>query len=82
MPNTLRDAPDIDRGTAASALQTLLSKLVALTLDAKQAHWNVTGPGFLPLHSITDEFVADLRVWSDRIAERAVRSARPSTHGR
>jgi starvation-inducible DNA-binding protein len=29
---------------AASALQKLLPDLVALSLNAKQAHWNVTGP--------------------------------------
>jgi starvation-inducible DNA-binding protein len=41
-------------------------------LHAKQAHWNVTGPGFLPLHALTDEIADDARTWADRIAERAV----------
>lgn len=73
-----------DRLTAGSALQDVLPRLVALTLDAKQAHWNMTGPGFLPLHALTDELAADTRNWADRIAERAVAlgfvvDARPAT---
>ena len=68
----LQTVPDTARLTAASALQKLLPELVALTLDAKQAHWNVTGPAFLPLHALTDEIAADTRTWVDRVAERAV----------
>ncbi|MGH9250294.1 MAG: Dps family protein [Acidimicrobiales bacterium] len=64
--------PDRARLTATSTLQKLLPELVALSLDAKQAHWNMTGPAFLPLHSLTDEIAADARNWADRIAERAV----------
>lgn len=81
---TTLPAPDTARLAAVSALQTLLPEIVALGLDAKQAHWNVTGPSFLPLHALTDEIAADTRVWGDRIAERAVAlglhvDARPST---
>ena len=84
MTSTVQTAPDNDRLSAASALQELLPRLVALTLDAKQAHWNVTGPAFLPLHSLTDEIAADTRTWIDRVAERAVAlgfpvDARPGT---
>ena len=80
----LPTVPDTARLTAASTLQKLLPELVALTLDAKQAHWNVTGPGFLPLHSLTDQIAADTRIWTDRVAERAVAlgltvDARPAT---
>jgi starvation-inducible DNA-binding protein len=70
--------------SAASALQRLLPELAALTLQAKQAHWNLTGPGFLPLHALTDELAADTRAWADRVAERSVAlgftaDARPAT---
>jgi hypothetical protein len=68
----LQTVPDTARFTAASALQKLLPELVALTLNAKQAHWNVTGPAFLPLHTLTDEIAADLRTWVDRVAEHTV----------
>jgi starvation-inducible DNA-binding protein len=57
---------------AVSAMQKLLPELVALTLDAKQAHWNMTGPGFLGLHQLTDAMAVDGRAWADRLAERAV----------
>lgn len=81
---TNTEAPDTAHLSAAHSLQSLLPQLVALTLDAKQAHWNVTGPAFLPLHALTDELAADTRTWADRAAERAVAlgssvDARPST---
>ncbi|MGH9230149.1 MAG: ferritin-like domain-containing protein [Acidimicrobiales bacterium] len=57
---------------AASALQKLLPDLLALSLDAKQAHWNVTGPAFLTLHALTDQIAADAIGWADRVAERAL----------
>ena len=57
---------------AASALQKLLPDLVALSLNAKQAHWNVTGPAFLPLHALTDHIAVDALRWADRVAERTV----------
>lgn len=49
-----------------------MPELVALTIDAKQAHWNVTGPGFVPLHALTDQLADDSRAWTDRLAERAL----------
>lgn len=70
--STTLPAPDSARLAAVSAIQKLLPEIVALTLDAKQAHWNMTGPGFLPLHTLTDEIAADGRAWADRLAERAV----------
>ncbi len=84
MTITTMDAPGTAQLIAASTVQTMLPRLVALTLDAKQAHWNVTGSGFLQLHALTDELAADLRTWTDRLAERAVAlgspvDARPAT---
>ncbi len=69
---TLTTVPDAAELTAAGTLQRLLPHLIALSLDAKHAHWNVTGSGFLPLHALTDDIAAEVRVWADRIAERAV----------
>jgi starvation-inducible DNA-binding protein len=84
MTATTLPAPDTARLDAVSALQKLLPELVALSLDAKQAHWNMTGPAFLPLHALTDDIAEDTRAWADRIAERAVAlgfyvDARPAT---
>lgn len=80
----LQPIPDTARSTSASLLQRLLLELVALTLDLKQAHWNVTGPAFLPVHALTDEIAADARTWADRVGERAMAlgfpvDARPRT---
>jgi starvation-inducible DNA-binding protein len=72
---TLQNPPPIATGMAplaASALQKLLPDLVALALDAKQAHWNVTGPTFLPIHDLTDQIAADALAWADRVVERTV----------
>ncbi len=84
MSTALLERSDTDHLAAASVLQRLLPRLVAVALDAKQAHWNVTGAAFLPLHALTDELAADLGAWSDRVAERAVAAgmavdARPET---
>ncbi|WP_214326594.1 Dps family protein [Nonomuraea sediminis] len=58
--------------TVAEALQGALVDLIDLSLVAKQAHWNVVGPHFRPLHLQLDELVAVVREHADTIAERAV----------
>jgi starvation-inducible DNA-binding protein len=64
--------PDSARLAAAAALQRILVDLMVLSLDAKQAHWNVTGETFLPVHALADQIAVDARAWADRVAERAV----------
>jgi starvation-inducible DNA-binding protein len=54
----------------ASELQTVLVDLIDLSLQGKQAHWNVVGPHFRTLHLELDEVIEDARKWSDEIAER------------
>ncbi|HZU17463.1 MAG TPA: DNA starvation/stationary phase protection protein [Candidatus Dormibacteraeota bacterium] len=51
-------------------LQELLVELIDLSLQAKQAHWNVIGGRFRALHEQTDELAAAARGWSDLVAER------------
>ncbi|TMC51398.1 MAG: DNA starvation/stationary phase protection protein [Chloroflexi bacterium] len=58
-----------DTETAAE-LQPTLVELIALSLMAKQAHWNVTGPFFRPLHQHFDEIADAARGWADDVAER------------
>ena len=84
MASTTERAPETAACAAAALLQELLPELVALSLEAKQAQWNLTGPAFLPLHELTDRVAADARTWADRIAERALAlgfmvDARPQT---
>jgi starvation-inducible DNA-binding protein len=61
-----------DRDRVAARLQDALVDLVALGLNAKQAHWHVHGPHFLPVHQQLDTLVEDTRAWADLVAERAV----------
>ena len=57
-------------GAAAAALRPLLADLVTLSLHSKQAHWNVTGPQFYPLHALFDGMTDEYRGWYDEVAER------------
>jgi starvation-inducible DNA-binding protein len=58
--------------TTVDALQDSLVELIDLALQAKQAHWNVTGPAFKPLHEFLDEMTQEYRGWYDDVAERLV----------
>jgi len=58
------------KNKTAEELAPLLLDLVALSLDAKQAHWNVTGPFFSPLHVLFDSMTGEYRGWYDTVAER------------
>lgn len=64
--------PDSARKTTGEALQGALVDLIDLTLVAKQAHWNITGRNFKPVHEHLDEIVALARTYTDTVAERAV----------
>ena len=55
---------------AATELQSTLVELIDLSLIAKQAHWNVSGPLFRPLHLHFDEIADEARGWADDVAER------------
>ena len=58
--------------TVARRLQDTLVELIDLSLQAKQAHWNVVGPGFRPVHAFLDELAVQFRDWYDDVAERLV----------
>lgn len=61
-----------NRRVTGAALQEALIDLIDLSLVAKQAHWNVTGPSFRSVHLQLDEVVALARTHADEMAERAV----------
>ena len=52
------------------ALQQALVDLIALELQAKQAHWNIRGASFRALHLALDEVVDQARTLLDDVAER------------
>jgi starvation-inducible DNA-binding protein len=61
-----------EQDLVAAELQPLLADLINLSLQGKQAHWNVTGPLFQPVHTQLDTIVDDARGWADDVAERMV----------
>lgn len=71
MLKTRNDLDADTRAAVAGLLQERLVDAIDLGLKAKQAHWNVRGPHFLPLHELFDQVVAHARDWADLLAERA-----------
>ena len=60
-----------DRKITGEALQSALVELIGLGIQSKQAHWNVHGPNFRPVHLHLDEVVDAAREHADTVAERA-----------
>ncbi|MFC4119434.1 Dps family protein [Nonomuraea zeae] len=60
------------KDTVVDALQGALVDLIDLSLVAKQAHWNLVGAHFRPIHLQLDELTDLARAHMDTIAERAV----------
>lgn len=58
--------------TVAKALQQSLVDLIALSLQGKQAHWNIQGENFRSLHLQLDEIIDEVRNAYDEVAERLV----------
>jgi starvation-inducible DNA-binding protein len=61
-----------DRRAIGAELQAILIALTDLSLAGKQAHWNLVGRLFRPLHLFLDELVDGWRQAADEVAERAV----------
>ncbi|GAA2214506.1 DNA starvation/stationary phase protection protein [Nonomuraea monospora] len=55
---------------ATAALQDALIDVAELASQARQAHWNVRGATFLPVHRWLDELTGTLRAHADALAER------------
>ncbi len=60
------------RGVVGKALQGALVDLIDLSLQAKQAHWNLIGHHFPGPHSQLDDVVSSARARADAVAERAM----------
>jgi starvation-inducible DNA-binding protein len=64
------DLPENTRSAMTQLLNERLADSIQATLHAKQAHWNVRGPGFIGLHKLFDEVYEALSGFTDEIAER------------
>ncbi len=51
-------------------LQRVLVDLIELSLQGKQAHWNVVGTNFRDTHLQLDEIIEAARTFADTVAER------------
>jgi starvation-inducible DNA-binding protein len=63
---------DQERGTSVKALQQLTVDLLALHNMYKEAHWNLTGPLFLPLHEYYQQQADFYLQQADLFAERVL----------
>ncbi|WP_437227943.1 DNA starvation/stationary phase protection protein Dps [Planctomicrobium sp. SH661] len=70
-PTKIDLTPD-HRAAVCSLLNDRLADIIDMTLQAKQAHWNVKGPNFIALHKLFDEVYETLAEQTDEIAERIV----------
>jgi starvation-inducible DNA-binding protein len=62
-------------------LQATVVELLELFHDAKQSHWNLRGPLYLPLHEQLQKYADQYRTYADILAERQL-SIGMSTDGR
>ncbi len=51
-------------------LQAVLTDLIELHIQGKQAHWSVVGKNFRDMHLQLDEIIDAARIFSDEVAER------------
>jgi starvation-inducible DNA-binding protein len=73
MPESFAEGlPQKTRTAMIDLLNGRLADTIALTLAAKQAHWNMKGKGFIGVHELMDEVADRLRDGADLMAERVV----------
>ena len=63
--------PEEKREKMVKHLNTALAISIDLSLQVKQAHWNIKGPQFFARHELFDKLAVHLRETSDKLAERA-----------
>jgi starvation-inducible DNA-binding protein len=69
---TKNDLSELIRAEVVPLLNQRLADAIDLQLQAKQAHWNVKGPGFIALHELFDRVVEHAAGAADLLAERVV----------
>ena len=71
MHTTHNTLPEMVRAQSIELLNKHLAAAIDLHAQVKQAHWNVRGPGFMPVHELFDTVSEEIEAYSDMIAERA-----------
>lgn len=69
---------ELDIDPTAEALQATLYELTDQYYAIHQMHWNVTGPLFISLHELYEEFYEDINAKIDEVAERKLALDRPA----
>ena len=70
MHKTRIDIPEKTRRKVVAALSARLADAIDLSLQVKQAHWNVKGPRFIALHEFFDKIAEQVEAQVDELAER------------
>jgi len=70
MHRTRIDLAAKSRTRIIELLNARLADAIDLQRQAKQAHWNVKGPGFIALHELFDRLAGEIDGYVDEMAER------------
>lgn len=65
------------RAAITQDLQATVVELLELFHESKQAHWNLRGPLYLPLHEKLQENADEYRKYADILAERVLQVGNP-----
>lgn len=69
--SSLGATPEVASG-AAQFLSPVVTDLIALAVNGKQAHWHVRGAAFIGIHQLLDEVVTHAQDSADTAAERVI----------
>ncbi|MCE2926639.1 MAG: DNA starvation/stationary phase protection protein Dps [Rickettsiales bacterium] len=72
MKSTTKKHSSLSNANMLALLNQSLAELIALKLNAKQAHWNVKGKNFQQLHELFDQVATEADGFADLVAERIV----------
>lgn len=82
MELTAKDAQGNKQGAEVThGLRVYVAETYALLLKTQACHWNMTGPGFIGLHKLTEEQYTELFRAVDELAERARALQVEAPHG-
>lgn len=69
---TKNDTPHNVKSVMIDVLNKRLNDGIAVSLNVKQAHWNLRGKSFIGVHLMLDKFRSELDSFTDLMAERVV----------